>query len=136
VTLPLRWTPALAVGDATIDEQHQELFRRAERLITALRLGQRGEVQPTLAYLEEYAIHHFELEERLMRELRYPGLAEHAAAHKAFREEFAGMMQGYHRAGATAYVALTVHNWLSDWLRGHLGGIDLELGRFLASRRR
>jgi hemerythrin-like metal-binding protein len=133
---PLQWTPALAVGHATIDEQHQELFRRGERLITALRAGHREEIVPTLAYLEEYAIHHFELEERLMRELRYPGLAEHAAAHKAFREDFAEMMKGFHRSGPTSYVALTVHNWLSGWLRSHLGGVDLELGRFLADRAR
>jgi hemerythrin len=133
---PLQWTPALSVGDAIIDEQHQELFRRGERLITSLRAGHREEVVPTLAYLEEYALHHFELEERLMRELRYLGLAEHAAAHKAFREEFAEMMRSFHRSGPTAYVALTVHNWLAGWLREHLGGIDRELGRFLATRRR
>src|SRR5512134_3985517 len=92
---PIRWTPALAVGDADIDDQHRELFRRAARLIDALRSGDRGEVLPTLAYLEAYAVHHFAGEERLMRELGYPGLAEHVAAHGRFREEFAAHVREF-----------------------------------------
>jgi len=131
----LQWTPTLAVGIAEIDEQHQELFRRAERLISALRAGDRGEVLPLLAYLDEYVVHHFEVEERVMREARYPGLEAHAAAHAAFRKDFAAMVRDFRRTGPTALVALTIHNWLSDWLRQHLGEMDRELGGFLASRR-
>jgi hemerythrin len=132
---PLEWSAALAVGDADIDDQHRELFRRAARLIAALREGDRGEVLPTLAYLESYVLHHFEGEERLMRDLGYPGLAEHAAAHQAFREEFAAMVADFDARGPSALVALTLHNRLSEWLREHLGGVDLALGRFLAARR-
>jgi hemerythrin len=135
VPAPLRWTPALAVGDRDIDDQHRELFRRAARLVAALRGGDRGEVSPTLAYLDAYVVHHFEGEERLMRELGYPGLAVHAAAHGAFREEFGAMARDFEARGPTALVAVTLHNWLSGWLREHLGGVDLELGRFLSRRR-
>ena len=132
----LQWTPALAVGVAEVDGQHQELFHRAERLIAALRGGDRGEVVPLLAFLEGYALFHFEAEERLMRALGYPGLEEHAKAHRAFRDEYARMVLDFHRTGPTALLALTVHNWLSDWLRSHLAGLDQELGRFLAARGR
>jgi hemerythrin len=132
---PLEWTPSLAVGDPDIDDQHRELFRRAARLITALRGGDRAQVPATLAYLEAYVVHHFEGEERLMRELAYPGLAEHAAEHRAFRHEFAVMAADFESRGPTALVALTLHNRLSAWLREHLGGVDLALGRFLAARR-
>jgi hemerythrin len=129
----LEWTPALSVGVAEVDLQHQELFRRAERLIAALRAGDRGEVEPVLAFLEGYVVFHFEAEERLMRERGYPGLLEHAAAHAAFREHFAKLVLDLHRGGPTALLALTVHNWLSDWLREHLGSLDRELGRWLAA---
>lgn len=131
----LQWTPALAVGVAEIDAQHRELFRRAERLITTLRAGDRGEVLPLLAYLDEYVVHHFEAEERLMKEVGYPGREAHAAVHQAFRADFAALVRDFRRTGPTALVALTVHNWLSDWLRMHLCGVDLELGRFVAARR-
>jgi hemerythrin len=131
----LQWTPALAVGIPELDAQHQELFRRAERLIAALRAGDRGEVLPLLAYLDEYVVHHFQAEERLMSEVGYPGREAHAAAHRAFREDFAAFVKDFRRSGPTALVALTIHNWLSDWLRLHLCGVDQELGRFVAARR-
>jgi hemerythrin len=130
----LQWTPALVVGIPEIDSQHQELFRRAERLIAALRSGDRGEVLPLLAYLDEYVVLHFGMEERLMKEVGYPGRDAHAAAHLAFRAEFAEFVKDFRRSGPTALVALTIHNWLSDWLRMHICGVDQELGRFVLAR--
>jgi hemerythrin len=130
----LQWTPALAVGIPEIDAQHQELFRRAERLIAALRSGDRGEVLPLLAYLDEYVVQHFAAEERLMREVGDPGLEAHAAAHRGFRADFAELVKDFRRSGPTALLALTIHNWLSDWLRMHICGVDQELGRLVVAR--
>ncbi len=132
----LQWSPALAVGVPEIDAQHQELFRRAERLIGALRAGDRREVEPLVRYLSDYVVEHFAAEERYMREIGYPGLEGHRAAHDAFREDLAEMLADYQRKGPTPLVALTMHNWLSDWLRRHTGGLDQEIGRFAEAKRR
>jgi hemerythrin len=132
----LQWTPALAVGVPMIDAQHQELFRRAERLILALRGGDRAEVAPLVVYLSEYAATHFADEERLMAEVRYPEAAEHRAAHEAFRKEFRELVKDYERKGPTPLVALTLHNWLSDWLRRHVSTVDVRLASFIEARRR
>lgn len=133
---PIQWSPSLAVGVPEIDAQHQELFRRAERLITALRAGDRGEVAPLVRYLSEYVVEHFSAEERFMREVGYPGLEAHRAVHEAFRQDLAEMLADYERKGPTPLVALTMHNWLSDWLRRHVGGLDVEIGRFADAKRR
>ena len=133
---PIQWSPSLAVGVPEIDAQHQELFRRAERLITALRAGDRGEVEPLVRYLDEYVVEHFSAEERYMREIGYPGLEGHRVAHDAFRQDLAEMVHDFERKGPTPLVALTMHNWLSDWLRRHTGGIDQEIGRFAEAKRR
>ena len=132
---PIQWSPALAVGVPDIDAQHQELFRRAERLISALRAGDRGEVEPLVRYLEAYVVEHFASEERFMHEIGYPGLEAQCATHKAFRDELARMTADFKRKGATPLIALTIHNWLSDWLRRHIGGDDVEIGRFAAEKR-
>ena len=132
----IQWSPSLAVGVPEIDAQHQELFRRAERLVTALRTGERGEVQPLVRYLTEYVVEHFSAEERYMREIGFPGLEGHRAAHDTFREDLAEMLADYERKGQTPLVALTMHNWLSDWLRRHVGGLDVEIGRFADAKRR
>jgi hemerythrin len=133
--MSLHWTPALAVGVPMIDAQHQELFRRAERFILAVRGGERAEVAPLVVYLSEYAATHFSDEERLMAESGYPELAEHRAAHEAFRKEFKELVMDYERKGPTPLVALTLHNWLADWLRRHVSTADVRLARFLEARR-
>ncbi len=132
--MAIQWTPSLSVGVAEIDAQHQELFRRAERLIVALRAGDRSEVGPLVTFLTEYVIQHFEAEEREMRATAYPGYEDHKLAHDRFREDFAAMVQDFERKGPTALVALTLHNWLSDWLRRHVGTVDLAMGKFLQRR--
>jgi len=132
----IQWSPSLAVGVPMIDAQHQELFRRAERLILALRGGDRSEVAPLVVYLQDYAASHFADEERLMTEIGYPELDLHRAAHEAFRKEFKELVRDYERKGPTPLVALTLHNWLSDWLRRHVSTVDQRLATFLETRRR
>lgn len=133
---PIQWTPALAIGVPEIDAQHQELFRRADELIVALRGGDRSAVSPVVRFLAEYAKEHFASEERFMQEIGYPGLEAHRMAHEAFRDQLAELAADFQRKGPTALVALSVHNWLSDWLRRHVSGLDVEIGRFAEARRR
>jgi hemerythrin len=132
---PLQWKPSLAVGDERIDAQHQELFRRAERLITALRGNDRSEVEQMVGFLADYVNEHFSAEERLMTEAGYPELAAHRTAHEKFKNEYAALMADFHEKGPTALVAITLHNWLSSWLKKHLTGADLEMARWLRARR-
>ena len=132
---PIQWTPALAVGVPEIDAQHQELFRRAERFI-ALRAGEPGEVAPLVRYLSDYVVLHFAAEERYMLEIGFPGREGHRAVHESFREDFDAMAADLARKGPTPLVALTLHNWLSDWLRRHVGGLDVEIGRYAAAKAR
>jgi hemerythrin len=132
--VPLEWNANLAVGVEAIDEQHQELFRRAARLIRALRTGDRAEVEPLVRYLSDYVVSHFECEERWMAEAEYPGLEAHRDIHRRFKDDLREMTREYQRKGPTPLVALTIHNWLSDWLRQHISAADVELGRWLRAR--
>jgi hemerythrin len=130
-----QWSQALSIGVEGIDQQHQELFRRAHELIEALKSGRRSEVGALVEYLGEYAQEHFTAEEALMRRIGYPGLDGHHAQHEEFRRELASLVADYERKGATPLVTLTLHNWLSDWLRQHVSTADVELGAFLAEHR-
>jgi hemerythrin len=127
-----QWSEALAIGVDVIDQQHRELFRRAHELIEALKAGRRSEVGQLVEYLGEYAHTHFQSEETLMRQVGYPGLEAHRERHEEFRRQLAEHVADYERKGATALVTLTLHNWLSDWLRQHVSTADVEVGRFMA----
>jgi hemerythrin len=132
--MPLGWTPSLAIGVEEIDSQHEELFLRAERLVRALRTGDRAGVDALFTYLAGYAEKHFLAEERLMEAAGYSGLAAHRAAHARFRADLGTHVRAHAADGGSAGAGLALHNWLSDWLREHLAGLDQELGRYLTSR--
>ena len=49
----LQWTTALSVGVDEIDAQHQELFRRVDRLLDAMARNDRSEAARLLEFLLE-----------------------------------------------------------------------------------
>ena len=133
---PPRWTPELALGDAALDGAHQELFRRAEQLIHALRENDRSEVEPLIEYLGDYVLQQFPAEERLMREVGYPGRDAHRAEHERFKNAFGAVAADLHESGPTVLVAMTLHNWISGWLREHVGGTDAKLAAWMRANRK
>jgi hemerythrin len=134
--LTLQWTQALATGIAEIDEQHQELFRRIDRLLDASLAGDPAEVTRMLGFLREYVDRHFAAEERFMEEQRYPGLASHRAEHVVLVEKVR-LIDVEHRANGTdPATATSMHRLLSDWLRTHIGLSDASMASFVRRARR
>ncbi len=130
----VEWDPALALGHAEIDGQHQEIFRRYAALVDAMESGRSAEIGDLFGFLVEYAARHFAAEERVMAEAHYPGANVHAAAHARFVRELAELRVLYEVNGATTGVAVKTRTWISDWLRAHIMGVDLGLARFLRGR--
>jgi hemerythrin len=121
----LTWTPALRVGIAELDRQHQELFRRADAFLEALDGCSDRDVDRLLGFLREYAATHFVDEEAWMRAVGYPELEAHHLEHERFLADldfFAG-------SGA-----LAVATWLVRWLHGHVVRSDGEAARFALAR--
>jgi len=133
VPAPLVWTLALSVGEAELDRQHQELLRRAGRLVRSLAGGERTEADPLVRSLSDFLFSHLECEERWMAESEYPGLQGHQDAHWRFKDDVEARTRAYQRRGPSPAMSLAVHGWLAGWLYPHLGGPDLELGHWLAS---
>lgn len=79
--------------------------------------------------LHDYAENHFMLEEEYMRQLNYPAIGEHIAAHNKFRFELNNMLQSFHDYDNGFRQALA--EFLRGWLKGHIFGIDKELEDFI-----
>ncbi len=129
--MAFHWTEALSIGVAEIDAQHRELFARVERLVEASLRGDAGRVVPLLAFLREYAAVHFEAEERLMRDRRYPGYRLHRAHHEQFAAGLRALEAELAATGPTAGLAERVDREVADWLRDHVYLVDTALGRFV-----
>jgi len=133
----ISWDPSLSVGIDGIDSQHRELFRRCGALIGAMGDGQeRGEVESLLGHLARYACEHFGDEEELMLHFGFAGLAAHRAEHQELVRALVSLRAELRRDGPTAALATRLGSTVAGWLRGHIGGTDLELGRFLVEAQR
>jgi hemerythrin len=130
----LKWTPDLAVGIVEIDEQHQELFRRAERFVASLGTADRQEIGILLSYLRMYCVTHFGAEEAWMRDVRYEGYAEHKAEHDRFVKDILRMSDEHEKRGGPGLEAMRIGSYLSRWLQDHVTGIDAAFARFVLSQ--
>jgi hemerythrin len=128
------WTPALALGHAEIDEQHQELFRRAERLLEAMLAGDRSNVDSLFDFLGTYVVDHFAAEERLMTATQFPGYNVHKAAHERFVRDYQSLRKLNVDSGCSAAVAIKARTWLGEWLKNHIGVTDQLLARHLLKK--
>lgn len=133
--MALQWTQSLSVGVQEIDSQHQELFRRVNRLLDAMRTGKgKDEISPLTKFLEDYVVTHFGAEEALMDKHGYPKRAAHKASHSGFVRDFRNIKAKIEAGGVTAATTIELQRWISDWLLSHISKVDKELGDFIRER--
>lgn len=133
--MALRWTSTLSIGVAELDAQHEELFRRVDRLLDAMLARDRSEASCLIAFLQHHVTDHFAAEERLMREVAYPDAALHAAEHLAFAAEIAALAAMFALEGATARLVLRLERDVTSWLQDHVYSTDHALARFVLALR-
>ena len=128
---PCQWSSRWRVGVASMDEEHETLFR----MLAALGETARGAHQPEqlrtqLQALVTFASAHFASEERAMEVARFRGLDTHRAEHRRLLAELGELAGHTHRVGA----ALTMR-FLRDWLIGHMQGYDRAAARTILAAR-
>lgn len=128
----LQWDPSLNTGVTTIDTQHQELYRRLNRLMEATSQGQgRSELAATLEYLQEYVVTHFRSEEGHMQTSKYPEYLNHKRLHDGFVADFLQFKEQLNQAGASSLLVIQVQRRVVDWVRDHIRGEDKKFAQFL-----
>lgn len=129
------WDPALETGHPEIDLQHRALFRRADRLIAAVRRKHAAaEVADSIRFLREYVREHFEAEEGLMRQHGYPEREAHAGWHERIRRRLDEVVAVYERDGGSDALIGDVEAMMRGWLSLHIGEKDRAFAAFLRSK--
>lgn len=119
----LVWDQRYATGIGEIDRQHQELFKHTAELHHAMVEGRgRQVIGEKVTFLATYAQEHFALEERLMTQAGYPGLAKHQELHRTLVGQVSGLLQRF-TAGETLKT-MEVSEFLASWLRHHILDVD------------
>jgi hemerythrin-like metal-binding protein len=123
----LTWSTKYSVGVQALDDQHKGLLRVLNALHAGMMKGQAQSVAgPLLDTLMAGARQHFALEERMMSEAKYAGLAQHRAKHQELIGKLANFMARYRNCDSTMYVQLL--NFLRDWFNDHMQKEDQEYG--------
>jgi hemerythrin len=124
------WNDKLATGVSAIDNDHKKLVQMVNALNEAMKTGQGKDIMGKLLKdLASYTMTHFAMEERLMKENKYPEEVEHCKQHEALRVQVRALI-AKQEAGAVA-ITLSVMNFLKDWLGTHIMNTDQKLGFFL-----
>lgn len=131
------WSDEYKIGLPAIDSQHKRLFQLIKELNEALDAGLRlVNVERLLAGLDQYKTRHFQLEEKYMQESNYPGIEEQQKAHKYFTQRFKELGEELKKTGITPDIIKTIKGELSDWLKEHVTGLDLEFGKYYQEQER
>ncbi len=131
----LAWTPSLAIGVPWIDAQHQALFGWAERFEAAYRASDPVEhLEELFAFLAAYTLDHFAAEERFMREVGSPRLAEHVHEHGEFMRRFGALVFQWSSEGASPALLAALRGFLDLWLNEHVGTSDHRIAAFVQGR--
>lgn len=127
------WDHRFETGLPMVDKQHHHLVDLVNVAGDMLLAGTatEAESQDLFKQLADYAVYHFNEEERLMAE--YGVDARHVDAHKIQHAEFLKQvtMMWNNRAVAKDPAAM-LHGFLSSWLTVHILGQDQEMARNIA----
>ena len=120
-----QWDESFATGINQIDDQHRKLIGIVNRLQEAM-AHEAGDavLLDIIRELKEYAIYHFETEERYMVSFDYPGLEGHSAEHDRFVEEVSGFQRSHEQG--KPLISVPVMSFLVKWITDHVKGTDRQ----------
>ena len=124
------WKDAYRIGNDVIDEQHEELFHRIEKLLVMARSADleenRKQCEQMLNYLVEYTVFHFNSEEALQNRENYVDYEQHKKIHQEFRNTVI-VYQKQIREEFSAVMLKRFLGTLLTWLTVHVQGCDQKI---------
>jgi hemerythrin-like metal-binding protein len=124
----IAWRPEYTTGHEEIDLQHKQLFRLTSDLVAACNEGQQeSSVDKALEFLANYTVQHFESEERLQIEYRYPDYLNHKQLHDDFKQTVTELIERHKENGSSAELAKEVNSVVVKWLTHHIQIEDMKI---------
>ena len=131
----MEWNEKLATGIKTIDSQHQELFKRINKLVQAIKEHRcKDEIDGVLKFLDDYARIHFAEEERHMLKTDYAGYEEQRQEHAKYLDALRELKEQAAQPrihGASYDLSATTNQVVVDWIVDHIIKVDMRFGEFL-----
>lgn len=123
----------LITKNELIDSQHQELIARIKQFVDSCEQGgSKIQAIQMLDYLVDYTNFHFAEEEKLQKEVGYPGLGEHQKKHEEFRKTLHELDVFLEESeGPTDAFVTQVEANVVNWLFQHIKTFDRSVAEFI-----
>ena len=125
----IQWKDEFSVGVASVDHEHRELIDLINELHALMgKNASADEVMSMLGEIFAQISAHFALEEKFMRDTRYPLLADHKQDHEVLLDELRDMMDLVEDDGSYDETGLSqdLQRWFTEHFRTH----DAKLHRY------
>ena len=119
------WDDKYSVGIQSIDNQHKEIFKLLNDLLSAMKNGLANTVSTSIILeLEKYAVIHFQKEEFFFKRFNYSGAEKHIIEHQLFIQKV-NTLKADVKAGKIAST-FELLNFLKNWIEHHILEVDKE----------
>lgn len=119
----LKWKDDYLVGVETIDEQHEMLFKIAERAFELFKndmyVDKYDRIIAIIEELKDYAVYHFKFEEEYMLSIGYKKFLSHKAEHDEFINKVANTDLNKIDIDQNAYL-LSILEFVVNWTSDHI----------------
>lgn len=129
----IEWKSEYALGVKEIDEQHQKMLSIINRLydlFTDKKHEDQGEIDKIIKEMADYAVYHFETEEKYFQLYAYEKSTEHIEVHNQYRTKIDAWRIKYAADKNTA-IFFEISEFLQNWWTWHINNTDRDYVPFM-----
>ena len=138
--MAILWRKSLETGFTEIDEQHQEIFKRANQLIeinksTEGRKEGYERARELLDFLQDYIVHHFKEEEKIQRKYDYPNYEEHKKIHDDLLQQTNELAEKFKHQEKQLTELAELNQFILNWLTKHIDQQDRKVVKYIKNNK-
>jgi hemerythrin-like metal-binding protein len=127
------WKDEYGVGNEELDQHHRTMFTIINDLYAGM-IGGAANRDLTLLYKKalEYAQFHFDREERVLKDSKYPQLPEQQRAHQAYVRQIEALTKSI--PTGQKGISMDMLHFLKNWWLNHILKLDRAYAPFIAAK--
>ncbi len=132
ISAEIDWSDLLSVNIKDMDNEHKELFKRINSLLTAmLDRSKSYNLLEISTYINDYIDFHFRHEEEMLEKHNYPELEQHKKLHKKYEDDFSRIMDRIKNGDYEALILIDIQEKVVTWLIEHIANEDQKYSKYL-----
>ena len=131
--MSIEWSDAYSIGIDDIDAQHKMFFGFVRGLSDHARETEPG-FSERMLFLKQYALEHFDAEEKFMEQHGYPDFISHCQLHVDFIKRYSDLMKEIGESGETPDSEQKIFEMSRDWLIAHITKVDTQYAEYIRKK--